>query len=237
MATDRETAKRQRAEARKQRRKQSNESAGDDVPEAETPDEQPFESLKQAAKAAAATAALGAAVAAARALSNRNGSEGDDEVRRQSDDEPEGEAQADDDAPQQQYEDDTPQQQDDAPRQQDENQEARMEEEPPGKTWSAGEPQRHAPQRVREGEAWDVAVEACRHLQAVLGKPAEEVSALETTGDGWLVTIEVVETRRIPETTDVLASYEVELDEDHQFRRYARVRRYVRAEADRDGIS
>jgi len=95
MATDRETAKRQRAEARKQRRKQSNESAGDDVPEAETPDEQPFESLKQAAKAAAATAALGAAVAAARALSNRNGSEGDDEARRQSDDEPEGEAQAD----------------------------------------------------------------------------------------------------------------------------------------------
>jgi hypothetical protein len=37
---------------------------------------------------------------------------------------------------------------------------------------------------------------------------------------------------RIPESTDVLASYEMELDGDGNLRRYGRVRRYRRSQAD-----
>jgi len=49
--------------------------------------------------------------------------------------------------------------------------------------------------------------------------------------DGWLVTLEVVEVSRIPESTDVLASYEVDLDDSCGIRRYARVGRYTRSQA------
>jgi hypothetical protein len=67
----------------------------------------------------------------------------------------------------------------------------------------------------------------------LLERPVESVSAFERTHEGWLVTLEVVEVSRIPESTDVLASYEVELDDDRNLRRYARVRRYIRSQADR----
>jgi hypothetical protein len=84
-------------------------------------------------------------------------------------------------------------------------------------------------------EAGDVVRHARRQLSALLGKEPEAVSALENTGDGWLVTLEVVDVSRIPESTDVLASYEIELDEDLKLRRYARVRRYNRSQADQGG--
>jgi hypothetical protein len=44
--------------------------------------------------------------------------------------------------------------------------------------------------------------------------------------------LEVVEVARVPESTDVLASYELELDDDNGLRSLARVRRYYRAQAD-----
>jgi hypothetical protein len=70
-------------------------------------------------------------------------------------------------------------------------------------------------------------------LEALLERSVESVSSLERTNDGWLVTLEVVEVSRIPESTDVLASYQMELDEDRNLRRYARVRRYHRTAAER----
>ena len=59
------------------------------------------------------------------------------------------------------------------------------------------------------------------------------VSSLERTHDGWVVALEVVELSRIPESTDVLASYELELDDDLNFRRYQQARRYHRSQAAR----
>jgi hypothetical protein len=49
------------------------------------------------------------------------------------------------------------------------------------------------------------------------------------------VTLEVVELRRIPESTDVLASYDVELDGDGGFLRFERGRRYNRSQAEGGG--
>ena len=83
------------------------------------------------------------------------------------------------------------------------------------------------------GDAHNAAQRAREQLEELLGKPVESVSSLERTHDGWVVALEVVELSRIPESTDVLASYELELDDDLNFRRYQQARRYHRSQAAR----
>jgi hypothetical protein len=58
------------------------------------------------------------------------------------------------------------------------------------------------------------------------------VTALERIDGGWRITCEVVELERIPNSTDVLATYVVELDGDGELLQYERIRRYYRAQAD-----
>ncbi len=79
-----------------------------------------------------------------------------------------------------------------------------------------------------------IASEAKSELVALTGKDAEGVTGLERTEDGWLVRVEVVELRRIPDTTDVLALYEVQTDGHGALESYKRVRRYVRGVPDND---
>ncbi len=76
--------------------------------------------------------------------------------------------------------------------------------------------------------AIEVAAEAARQLLELTGKAAEGVTGLERTDDGWKVHVEVVEVRRIPDTTDVLALYEIETDNRGGLQGYRRVRRYAR---------
>src|SRR4051812_37649997 len=68
----------------------------------------------------------------------------------------------------------------------------------------------------REGVSSEDAVELVRRareqLAALTGNRLEAVSGLAREGDGWRITIEAVELQRIPPSTDVLASYDVELD-------------------------
>lgn len=73
-----------------------------------------------------------------------------------------------------------------------------------------------------------VAAEAVRQLQELTGREIEGVVGLERTEDGWSVRIEVLELRRIPSTTDVLATYEVAVDGDGDLEGYRRLHRYVR---------
>jgi len=75
---------------------------------------------------------------------------------------------------------------------------------------------------------------ARQQLEELLERPVESVSSLERTHDGWVAALEVVELKRIPETTDVMASYEMELDGDLNLRRYQQVRRYNRSQANRE---
>jgi len=79
-----------------------------------------------------------------------------------------------------------------------------------------------------------IASEAKSELVALTGKDAEGVTGLERTEDGWLVRVEVVELRRIPDTTDVLALYEVQTDAHGVLESYQRVRRFVRGVPDND---
>jgi len=98
----------------------------------------------------------------------------------------------------------------------------------PGKKAAAkrgSAPRAAAPKRT---SASQVAARAAQELLDLTGKGAEGVTGLERTEDGWKVQVEVVEVRRIPDTTDVLALYEVQVDEDGDLIGYRRLRRYAR---------
>jgi hypothetical protein len=65
-------------------------------------------------------------------------------------------------------------------------------------------------------------------VHELTGKAPESVTGLERSDDGWQVAVEVLELERIPSTTDVLATYEVTLDDQGELQGYRRVRRYLR---------
>lgn len=81
---------------------------------------------------------------------------------------------------------------------------------------------------AKRATASQVAAHAAQQLLELTGKGVEGVTGLERTEDGWKVHVEVVEVRRIPDTTDILALYEVQVDEDGDLMGYRRVRRYAR---------
>lgn len=85
------------------------------------------------------------------------------------------------------------------------------------------------PRRLSAAKAGRLAL---RQIAELTGKSAEGVSGVRPSDDGWTVTVEVVEDRRIPSSTDVLASFETELDADGELMSYQRVRRYTRGRGD-----
>ena len=76
--------------------------------------------------------------------------------------------------------------------------------------------------------ATDVARSAAKQLGALTGRPIEAVLGMERNDKGWHVTLEVLELRRVPQTTDVLGSYDVTIDEEGELVGYHRTRRYSR---------
>ncbi|TDC52616.1 gas vesicle protein [Jiangella ureilytica] len=77
-------------------------------------------------------------------------------------------------------------------------------------------------------KATEAAARAVEQLAMLSGRVAEAVTGLEKTDDGWRVRVEVLELERIPHSTDVLAEYAVDLDEEGDLTSYRRVRRYTR---------
>jgi len=83
---------------------------------------------------------------------------------------------------------------------------------------------------VRGGRAVKLARE---QLADLTGRDVEGVLELEPLEEGgWKVSLEVVELRRVPDSTDVLGVYDVELDEDGELMGYWRRRRYYRAQVE-----
>jgi len=80
--------------------------------------------------------------------------------------------------------------------------------------------------------ARDLALEARATVKDLTGFEPETVSALQWDGESWLVSVEVCELKRIPNTTDVMASYVVQLDDGGGLLGYKRERRYMRGEAE-----
>lgn len=175
--------------------------------------------LRQAAKAAAAAAAVGAAIGAARAIAGRaEASIHRDDEDRDRENEPDtlrDDARLDPDHTE--------------PRQE----EAAVVPEPgpdPGRGPVSDAEPAHGASSDRLRRVADTARDL---LEELSGAEVEAVSALDRRGAGWRVTLEAVEVRRVPDSTDVLASYEVDLDGDCELIRYERRGRYSRSQSDR----
>jgi hypothetical protein len=76
----------------------------------------------------------------------------------------------------------------------------------------------------------EIAARAKDQLSALTGLKASTVSSLSHDEDGWHIVAELIEMKRIPETADILASYEVRLDEKGNLLNYQRTRRYMRGQ-------
>jgi hypothetical protein len=90
------------------------------------------------------------------------------------------------------------------------------------------EEQQPEQQKARPRSLRSVAIGAARELSELIGQMPEGIVAVEKRDDGWLVKVEVVEAHRIPETTDILAVYDVEVGDDGAVTGYRRADRYVR---------
>jgi hypothetical protein len=86
-------------------------------------------------------------------------------------------------------------------------------------------------ERMSARELTTVAKETVADLT---GFPPESVSGMQWDGDNWLVTVDVCELERIPSTTDVMATYVVQLDEHGGIVGYNRTRRFIRGQAEGD---
>ena len=98
------------------------------------------------------------------------------------------------------------------------------------------ERRRRAPERRSTGERLSgaqAARQARNELADITGLKPEAVTSLERSQDGgtWWVTVELLELSRVPETDDLIGSYEAELDESGELISYRRVRRYARSQA------
>ena len=98
---------------------------------------------------------------------------------------------------------------------------------------------RNAPARRRQQSDGHLnAVRAARlglrQIAELTGKEPAGVAAIERSEDGWTVGVEVVEDRRIPSSTDVLALYQADLAADGELVGYRRIRRYKRGQGDTD---
>lgn len=82
----------------------------------------------------------------------------------------------------------------------------------------------------RHGSAAGAARLAAGYLAELTDRVAEDVVLVERTEDGWRIGLEVVELRRIPDTTDILAVYEITLDSRGDLVSCRRERRYQRGQ-------
>ena len=80
--------------------------------------------------------------------------------------------------------------------------------------------------------ARDLTLAAKATVKDLTGFTPESVSGLQWDGETWLVTVDVCELERIPNTTDVMASYIVQLDDRGGLLGYKRERRFQRGSAE-----
>ncbi len=106
-------------------------------------------------------------------------------------------------------------------------------EEEPRRTRSKHDGAGHGARRLSAAQAGRAGL---RQITELTGKHPEGVTGVRRSEDGWLVTVEVIDDRRIPSSTDILSTYETEIDGDGELMSYRRVRRYSRGHGD-DGDS
>ena len=83
---------------------------------------------------------------------------------------------------------------------------------------------------ARRVTAATAARKAKEQIQDLVGFTAEQVTAVSRLDEGWSVTVEVLELRRIPETMDVLGVYDVELSRRGDVVGWRRTGRHYRSD-------
>lgn len=190
------------------------------------------DTLKKAALAAAVTAGAGALAGAAKALldkrkahelpaSSDSAESGSDESDDAQADEPE--ARAPEPAVAEELDDEDAEEGDDESGDELDEPDETEEDDDDGDLEDAAE---------ARSDASEVVSRAREQFEHLLGREPESISRIERTNGHWSVTLEAVELRRIPDSTDVLASYELVLDDDGNVARMARKGRYVRSQGD-----
>ena len=77
-----------------------------------------------------------------------------------------------------------------------------------------------------------IAAMAKEELVALTGLSAGTVSGLSRDEQGWHVTVDMIELKRIPDSSDVLANYDVVMDGEGNLVSYQRTCRYYRGGVD-----
>lgn len=90
---------------------------------------------------------------------------------------------------------------------------------------SSRETQRRPKPKIPAGKA---ALAALEQLQQMTTRTPESVVGVKPHEDGYRVTVEVVESARIPNTADIMAEYEVDIDGNGDLVSYNRKSRYFR---------
>jgi hypothetical protein len=233
MAEVRDENQRQRAEARAGRRaaraeepfEQLDEEARGESGSIVTPE------LKKAARTAAVAALTGSLAGAAKAVVDRRGGGDTPEDEERDEEQPEADA-SQEEADVQETEDEpdasepTDEHDDDGQAEEDDDVEPAAE---------AAETHKSEPQTAASsGDVGSIIARAKQHAADVLGSEPETVSGIERENGNWRVNVEVVQMRRVPESTDVLATYGVVLDESGDLISLQELRRYRRSQADDD---
>ncbi len=76
----------------------------------------------------------------------------------------------------------------------------------------------------------EVARRAKEQLTALTGLDAVTVSGLDNVEAGWSVTVEMLELKKIPDSSDVLGSYQCVVDDEGNLLSYKRTLRYRRSD-------
>jgi hypothetical protein len=83
--------------------------------------------------------------------------------------------------------------------------------------------------------ARDLTLAAKETIGDLTGYQPEAVTGFQWDGESWLVSVDVCELERVPNTTDVMATYVVQLDDQGGLLGYKRDRRYERGHAEGQG--
>jgi hypothetical protein len=78
----------------------------------------------------------------------------------------------------------------------------------------------------------EAARHAVREFADLLGREPYSVTGARRTDDGWSVLVDVVELERVPQSTNLLATYRVDVDDRGQLLSYQRLRRFTLGAAD-----
>jgi hypothetical protein len=173
---------------------------------------------------AAAAAAVGGLAGALKAFSDRS-KDGSDELQ-ETEPQPEGQSEPDgvdatDDEPSDEHDDEHAEGEENEDEDEDERQHDRQ----------ASEPQ---PAAAASGEVGKVIGRARQHVEQVVGEEPEGVSGIERMNGNWCVSVETVKLHRIPDSTDILASYAVVVDADGDLVSLQETRRYRRSQSEED---